>query len=281
MKGKLDHETDSSHTVTVTANDGSGASNDSATITVTIYVTDVDEAPEIMVTPTSLAITSGPSTTDYQEGGMGAVATYTADGPNTASLSWSLSGDDMSAFSISNGNLMFRTAPDYENPSDMGGDNTYMVTVMASAGGETDMIDVTVTVTNVDELGTLRGETSIGYDETGTAAVETYTADGPVAVRWTLSGDDADDFSIGGGMLTFAMSPNFEAPTDLGMDNMYMVTVMAEAGGEMDMMDVTVTVTNVDEPGEVTLWAGTVALTMPPQVGDTITGAVMDPTTAA
>ena len=276
VKGELDHEMDSSHTVTVTANDGSGTSNDSATITVTIYVTDVDEAPEIMVRPTSLAITSGPSTTDYQEGGMGAVATYTAAGPNTASLSWSLSGDDMSAFRISNGNLMFRTAPDYENPSDMGGDNTYMVTVMASAGGETDMIDVSVTVTNVEELGMLAGESAITYMETRTDAAGTYTADGPVAARWSLSGDDADDFTIPGGMLTFAMSPSFEAPADMDMDNMYMVTVMASAGGEMDMMDVTVTVANVEEMGEVTLWAGNVALTVPPQVGDTITGLVVD-----
>ena len=64
----------------------------------------------------------------------------------------------------------------------------------------------------------------------------------------------------------------------MGMDNMYQVTVKAEAGGEMDMMDVTVTVTNVDETGEVTLWASASdALTMAPQVGDTITGAVMDP----
>ena len=43
------------------------------------------------------------------------------------------------------------------------------------------------------------------------------------------------------------------------------------------MRAVTVTVTNVEETGEVTLWAGTDALTMAPQVGDTITGAVMDP----
>ena len=61
------------------------------------------------------------------------------------------------------------------------------------------------------------------------------------------------------------------------MDSMYMVTVNVEAGGEMDMIDVTKTVvTNVDEPGMVTLWAGAVALTMAPQVGDTITGAVED-----
>ena len=45
----------------------------------------------------------------------------------------------------------------------------------------------------------------------------------------------------------------------------------------MDTHDVMVMVTNVDEMGEVTLWAGTDALTMAPQVGDTITGAVMDP----
>ena len=45
-----------------------------------------------------------------------------------------------------------------------------------------------------------------------------------------------------------------------------------------DMITVTITVTNVDEMGMVTLWAGTdVPLTMAPQVGDTITGAVMDP----
>jgi hypothetical protein len=39
----------------------------------------------------------------------------------------------------------------------------------------------------------------------------------------------------------------------------------------------TMMVTIMDEMGEVTLWAGTDALTMAPQVGDTITGAVMDP----
>ena len=56
-----------------------------------------------------------------------------------------------------------------------------------------------------------------------------------------------DAFTIGGssGELMFASPPDFEAPTDMGMDNMYQVTVKAEAGGEMDMMDVTV-VTNVE-----------------------------------
>ena len=50
----------------------------------------------------------------------------------------------------------------------------------------------------------------------------------------------------------------------------------------MDAHDVMVMVTNVDEPGDeepgmVTLWAGSDALTMAPQVGETITGLVVDP----
>ena len=78
-------------------------------------------------------------------------------------------------------------------------------------------------------------------------------------------------------MLTFRTSPDFENPADANTDNVYMVTVKANDGTSLDTHDVTVTVTNVEEMGEVTLWAGTVALTMAPQVGETITGAVMDP----
>ena len=78
-------------------------------------------------------------------------------------------------------------------------------------------------------------------------------------------------------MLTFRSSPDYENPMDADMDNVYMVTIMADDGTYMAMRNVTVNVTNMDEMGEVTLWAGTVALTMAPQVGDTITGLVVDP----
>ena len=57
----------------------------------------------------------------------------------------------------------------------------------------------------------------------------------------------------------------------------YMVMVNANDGTNDAMKAVTVRVTNEEEMGEVTLWAGTDPLTMAPQVGDTITGAVMDP----
>ena len=60
----------------------------------------------------------------------------------------------------------------------------------------------------------------------------------------------------------------------------YTVTVKAtDRGGLSDTITVTITVTEMGEQmGEVTLWASpTEPLTMAPQVGDTITGAVMDP----
>ena len=262
----LDYETKASYMVTVTATDPVG---DSDSIAVTITVTNVVE----------LGVVSGDATPEYVENGMGAVATYTADGPVTAG--WSVSGADMDDFDISNeGVLSFASAPDFENPTDADMDNTYMVTVKAEAGREMEMVEVTVMVTNVDELEMVSGEASVSYAENDEDAVATYTASGAMAddAMWTLMGDDAGDFSISSaGVLSFRSSPDFEAPMDDGGDNTYMVTVKAEAGGEMAMQPVTVTVTNEEETGEVTLWAGMDALTMAPQVGETITGAVMDP----
>ena len=146
---KLDFETRTTYMVTLTATDSFG---ESASIDVTIMVTDVDEAPEI--SEGGLAIT-GVARMDYAENETGMVAMYTASGPDASMATWSLDGDDAGQFSIPNGMLMFMTAPDYEMPMDMGGDNMYMVTVMADDGTNMATQDVTVTVTNVDEMGTV------------------------------------------------------------------------------------------------------------------------------
>ena len=62
---------------------------------------------------------------------------------------------------------------------------------------------------------------------------------------------------------------------DEDMDNTYTVTVMAEAGGEMDEIMVTVMVTNVNEDGTVTL------STQEPMTGMAITADLTDPDIAA
>ena len=62
-------------------------------------------------------------------------------------------------------------------------DNVYMVTIMADDGTYMDTHDVTVMVTDVEELGMLAGESAITYMEKGTDAVGTYTAGGPVDAK--------------------------------------------------------------------------------------------------
>ena len=150
-KAMLDYETKSSYTVTVTATDSSGdEANNSASITVTIYVTDLDEGP--IVSSGGLAV-SGPSSADYAEDRTDAVATYTASGPDAAQATWSLSGDDEGDFSISSGGeLTFASKPDFEAPADADEDNEYTVTVEATDGTNTDSRDVTVTVTDVEDV---------------------------------------------------------------------------------------------------------------------------------
>ena len=72
--------------------------------------------------------------------------------PEGAEIVWTLGGDDAALFSIEGGVLAFVAAPDYENPADANMDNTYMVTVEAGDGTNMDTQDVTVTVTNVDDV---------------------------------------------------------------------------------------------------------------------------------
>ena len=146
----LDFEgSQTTYMVEVTATDPFGLSDSTM---VTITVTDFNEKPELMLLPGGTTqpddeTVGGRANVSVQEGTT-AVGDYTTTITNP---SWSLSGPDMGDFSISGGTLSFRSAPDYEAPADANADNVYMVTVMASGGGMTAELDVTVTVTDVTE----------------------------------------------------------------------------------------------------------------------------------
>ena len=189
---------------------------------------------------------------------VGAVVAATdskADGTAEA-LQYSLSGADMSSFSVDNvGQVTVKSATklDYE------GKRTYMVTVTATDPlGASSSIPVTIEVTNVDEAPAITvgglaitGMISVEYAENGTGMVATYSATGPESANamWSLGGDAAGDFEISssGGVLTFVRAPDYENPADANMDNVYMVTVMADDGTYMAMREVVVTVTDVED----------------------------------
>ena len=293
-KAELDKETKDTYVVTVTATDPSGETD---TVTVTIKVTDVDEAPEIMVG--GLAI-SGMRSVGYAENGTMPVGTYMAAGPDAAMAIWTLSGDDAGDFMFSGGMLTFRSSPDYENPMDMGMDNVYMVTIMADDGTYMDTHDVLVMVTNEDEPGRVTFWRD-GADATAAAIMVGDMLGGAVD---DSDGNPGDTFPIAMYMRITAanitswqwaksMTPDMmDSWTNIGTGGMY--TVMNDDAGHYlratatytdgegmgKMKDATTMMVGavVDEPGMVTLWASpTVALTMAPQVGETITGLVVDP----
>ena len=89
-----------------------------------------------------------------------------------------------------------------------------------------------------------------------------------------LRGTDSEDFTLsGGGILTFNEVPNFEAPDDSNRDNRYQVTVEARERGDgtsVGRLNVTIRVTNVDEPGSLE------ANVEEPRVGQTMRLAVED-----
>ena len=119
----------------------------------------------------------------------------------------------------------------------------------------------------------LTGEAPAEYAENGTAAVTTFTATDPEGedIVWTLTGTDEGDFTIVGGVLRFAMTPNFEAAVDDNTDNSYTFTVNASDGTNSSTEEVTIAVTNVEEPGTITL------STLQPQVDVEITATLDDP----
>ena len=170
---KLDFEgSQTTYVIEVTADDPFGMS-DSTTVTIT--VTDANEPPEVMLLPGGTTqpdddTVGGRANVSVPEGTT-AVSTYTA--PDTiSSPTWSLSGVDRNSFSISSGGaLSFRSAPDYESPGSADGDNVYMVTVMASGGGMTADLDVTVTVTDVTE-GTPGTFNPLQYDADNNGSIE-------------------------------------------------------------------------------------------------------------
>ena len=115
---------------------------------------------------------------------------------------------------------------------------------------------------------------TIEYAEDRKDAVATYTAADPegAMTRWSLAGDDASDFMIDNGVLSFKEQPDFEDEADADTNNTYKVTVQAtDETLNMGTKDVMVKVTNVDEDGTVTLSA------LGHQAGTELTATLTDP----
>ncbi|GAA4451173.1 DUF4347 domain-containing protein [Novipirellula rosea] len=188
------------------------------------------------------------------------VAASDADLP-TQTLSYSISGgDDAAKFTINSatGVLSFIAVPDFESPTDTGGNNVYDVIVQVSDGSLTDTQAIAVTVTAVNDNapaitsngGGASAAINVTENTTGVTTVTATDADLPgQTLTYSISGSDAATFTINSssGELSFIAPPNFEAPTDTGGDNIYNVTVEVSDGTFTDTQTLAVTVTDASE----------------------------------
>ncbi len=204
-KATLDYEAKSRYTVTLSVSDGKDAAGNADTaaddtVTVTITVTNVEETPGF---PTGESEARGVAeNTEAGEDIDDPVAATDDDGDL---LTYSLGGDDAESFDIveSSGQLRTKDALDYETKS------SYSVTVSVSdskdAGGNADTaaddtVIVTITVTNVEEEGTVDlSSVQPQVDTTLTAALS--DPDGNVTGttwEWESSSDQTNWAAISG-----------------------------------------------------------------------------------
>ena len=238
----LNHEVKSSYTVTITVSDG-GLTD---TINVTISVTDANDAPVFnKELPTTLSIAENTAAANIGDA-------FTATDEDGDTLTYSIQTlNDVTPFRIDTANGQLQTL----RPLDFEEETSYTVTIaVEDDNGGSDEIEVTITVTDVDEN---VAPVFTDGDSATTREVAENTGAGvnignPVAatdadedtLEYTLGGDDAAAFDIGSttGQL------RTKSPLDYETENAYSVTItVSDGNGGSAEIAVTISVTDVDE----------------------------------
>jgi subtilisin family serine protease len=212
-----DYETKSSYTATVTAADGTN----STTQDITVNVTDVNDVP---------VFTSGSifSAAENQT----AIGTVTATDDEGEGVTFTVSGSEL-AITLA-GVLTFASAPDYETKS------SYTATVTASDDTNSTSQEITVNITDVNEVPVFTSSATFNAAENQTA-IDTVTATDPDgdSVTFTVSGSELAITTAG--VLTFVSAPDFETK------KLYKATVTASDGTNTADQTIKVQVTDANE----------------------------------
>ena len=229
------------------------------------------------------------------------VMTIAASDGDGTTLTYALTdtGADNALFTINpaTGALSFITPPDYEQPADDGGDNTYTVEVSASDGTTTVTQTVTVSVANDaadDVVGntapSFTSEASFTIDEnqTDVGVVSASDVDGGTVSYAITGGADANAFAIDAtnGALTL------KSPGDAETQASYQVIVSASDGqGGTTDQTIAVELNDINEAPSTPTFSGTPSIAedaaaglvignvaaADPDAGDTLTFTTSDP----
>jgi serine protease len=198
---------------------------------VTMVIEPVNDAPSI---DTAATIQAAENQT--------AVANITvSDVDAEDALTLSLSGTDAENFDLSSDNVLsFKEAPDYE------GKNLYSITLSLTDSIETVTKDITVAVTNVNDIApefTSESTFSAAENQTAIGSVTATDVEGD-AVTFTISG--AELRVSASGVLTFASAPDYETKAS------YAATVTVTDSVNSTTQDITISVTDANDAPIIT-----------------------------
>ena len=209
-------------------------------------IIDVNESPSIATTKIS----------DIAEG-VSSIATISASDPDAgASLSYSLvdsngaKDEGLLSINSSTGVVAFIAAPNFETPTDVGADNKIEFSVLVSDGSLEVSQDYLFSITNVNEAPTISSSSfSIAEGSTAIGTIAASDPDVSSTLSYAISGTDSSKFSINtsSGAVVFLSPPDFESPTDNGLDNTYNFTVTVSDGSLSSTQSIAVAVGNVNE----------------------------------
>jgi hypothetical protein len=234
-----DYESAQSQNFTVVASDVAGNSTEKQ---ITVSINDIDESDPV--------ITSGNTADSIDENSGAGQVVYSATS-NEEDVLFSLSEEtDATLFSINStsGAVIFKRSPDYEDQSSF----SFEVIATDAVGNISETQSVTLSINNVDDRAPEFTSSTVGnaIDENSGAGQVVYiavaddSADISAGVTFSLSGSDADAFSIDStsGAVTLDINPDYEA------QSAYSFTVIADDGvNDAVEQSVTLEINEIDD----------------------------------
>ena len=269
-----DANTDYTYEVQITASDGTYSTETALSLSVTLE--NVNEAPTVTNTVTAISVVE-----DTNSSPVSFQYTITASDPENDSLVYSISGTDAAAFDVDPGTglITFKDGvsgtpydPNYEYPSDAGGDNLYQLNILASDSAlDSSSLAIQVSVTDVSAAPNFVNSsgTSLGSgDNFADSASFAENDTGAAYTAITVDDDDTDDFvkyHITGGVdsslfeiindqtgeIFFKSSPDYELAQDDGGDNTYIVEVNATDSNDTTVITLSITIDNLNDNAPV------------------------------
>ena len=226
-----------------------------------INIEDVNEVPELLNLPDG-TLTDGELAFGIPEN-QESVHVFGSIDEDEDSVTWSVFGTDSALFSISEGALTFKDAPNFESPADQGQDNVYQVTVRVSDGDLHSDQPLRINITDVNETPFFSsGSETVRVNENtagGTALPSTFTATDPDnegytggtgnivdTLTYSLEGVDAARFTINtsSGAIALATSTVLDHETKTSYSIVQKVTDIA---GHTALLSIEVRIDNVNE----------------------------------